>query len=122
MTYCREQLQSSGSTTASAASESVEQAIAQLIEGDFHSRWDSAKQFSRQFAELNGRLSPAETHHTLTHLIHHLQTQQDPETQWFLIRILSQFDQPMVVQAIAQLLASTPDEDLQIEAGKPSPS
>ncbi|MEL6605871.1 MAG: HEAT repeat domain-containing protein [Cyanobacteria bacterium J06614_10] len=88
----------------------VDQALETLKEGDFHSRWDSAKQFSRQFAHLGDR--------TVPHLIGHLQNQNDPDIQWFLIRILSQFDRPAVVEAIAHLLLSSPNEDIQIEAGK----
>ncbi|MEL6468483.1 MAG: HEAT repeat domain-containing protein [Cyanobacteria bacterium J06623_4] len=92
----------------------VDQALETLKEGDFHSRWDSAKQFSRQFAHLGDR--------TVPHLIRHLRSQSDPDIQWFLIRILSQVGRSemidAVVEAIAHSLLSSPNEDIQIEAGK----
>ncbi|MGC1309796.1 MAG: HEAT repeat domain-containing protein [Phormidesmis sp.] len=88
----------------------IEQAIAQLTQGDFHAKWDSSKRFSQQFAEWGDRAIPP--------LIHHLKTTPNPENQWFLIRALSQFDQPAVVEALAEILATTPEEDLQTEAIK----
>ncbi|MEL6159960.1 MAG: HEAT repeat domain-containing protein [Cyanobacteria bacterium J06627_32] len=93
-----------------ALEKAIDEALEPLIKGDFHSRWDSAKQFSRRFAHLGDCIVP--------YLIHHLQSQSDPDIQWFLIRILSQFDRPAVVEAIAHILVSSPSEDLQVEAGK----
>lgn len=40
------------------------------------------------------------------------------ENQWFLIRALSQFNHPQVIEAIAQLLVTTAEVDLQQEAVK----
>lgn len=88
----------------------IEQAIAQLADGDFHSKWDSAKRFSKQFADWGDRVIP--------HLIDRLQTTTNPEDQWFLVRILGQFDRPEVIEVIAHLLTSTPHDDLQMEATK----
>jgi len=88
----------------------IDEAIAQLIEGDFHSRWDQAKQFSKKFASWGDRVVPA--------LINQLNIQQDPDAQWFLVRMLSQFDRPEVVSAIANLLVTTQNEDVKLEASK----
>ncbi|MEM9090344.1 MAG: HEAT repeat domain-containing protein [Cyanobacteria bacterium P01_F01_bin.53] len=88
----------------------IEEMVAQLSQGDFHSKWDSAKRFSKQFAEWGDRIVP--------HLINQLESTSNPEDQWFLVRILSQFDTPEVVAAIAHILTTTPDEDLQVEATK----
>ena len=88
----------------------IAEAIEQLAVGDFHSQWDYAKQFSRQFAQWGDRIIPP--------LIYQLKTQQDPDTQWFLIRILSQFEHPTIVTALAQLLVTTHSEELQIEVSK----
>ncbi|MEO0770636.1 MAG: HEAT repeat domain-containing protein [Cyanobacteria bacterium J06649_4] len=88
----------------------IERAIAHLVAGDFHQRWDRAKQFSRKFASWGDRVVPS--------LIQQLHSQKDPDTQWFLVRILSQFDCADTVKAIAQILVSTPSETLQVEASK----
>ncbi|MEL7512721.1 MAG: HEAT repeat domain-containing protein [Cyanobacteria bacterium J06554_3] len=93
----------------------IAQAIAELTENDFHQRWDKAKRLSRRFAEWGDRAVPA--------LIHHLKEQSinnagDPEIQWFLIRILSQFDYPEVVEAIAHLLTTTPHDEIRTAASK----
>ncbi len=85
----------------------VAKAVEQLSAGDFHSRWDYAKQFSQQFEPWGDRIIPI--------LIHHLETHSDVEAQWFLVRILSQFEHPSVVTALAQLLVTTSSEDLQLE-------
>ncbi len=86
----------------------IQQAIAQLTTGDFHRRWDSAKQCAKQFVEWgDGTIPP---------LIRQLQVETNPANQGFIVRVLSQFDRPAVIEAIAQLLVSTPDEDLQKEA------
>jgi len=93
-----------------APSKQIDRAIAQLMEGDFHSRWDQAKQFSKQFASWGDRAVPA--------LIDQLNAQQDPDAQWFLVRLLSQFDRPEVVGAIANLLVTSQNEDVKLEACK----
>ncbi|MEO1622825.1 MAG: HEAT repeat domain-containing protein [Cyanobacteria bacterium J06632_3] len=88
----------------------IAQAVEQLASGDFHSRWDYAKRFSQQFAHWDDRIIPP--------LIEQLRIQHDPDTQWFLVRILSQFEHPDIVAALAQLLVSTRSEELQIEVSK----
>ncbi|MGB3294159.1 MAG: HEAT repeat domain-containing protein [Phormidesmis sp.] len=92
------------------AERQIEQAIAQLIEGDFHSKWDSTKRLDRQFAQWGDRPIP--------YLIRRLESSTDTENQWFLVRALGQFDHPAVVEALAQLLMTTPAADLQLEATK----
>ena len=88
----------------------IEQAITPLITGDFHSKWSHAKQFAKQFAHWGDRpISP---------LIHHLHSSRDIENQWFLIRTLSQYNHPTVVEALANFLVTTPVEELQLEATK----
>jgi len=88
----------------------ITQAIAQLTKGDFHRKWDSAKQFSKQFAQWGDK--------TIPHLIAALEVTTDSESQWFLIRVLSQYDRPEVVVALMNILATTPDEELQAETSK----
>ncbi|MGB3300247.1 MAG: HEAT repeat domain-containing protein [Phormidesmis sp.] len=88
----------------------IEQAIAPLITGDFHSKWSHTKQFSKEFSHLGDR--------PISSLIHHLHSSLDPENQWFLIRTLGQYDHPIVVEAIANFLTITPVEALQLEATK----
>ena len=93
-----------------AADPQIEQAIAQLIEGDFHSKWDRTKRLDQQFAQWGDRPIP--------YLISRLENSTDVENQWFLVRALAQFDHPKVVAALAHLLMTTAAEDLQIEAIK----
>lgn len=88
----------------------IEQAIAPLITGDFHSKWSHAKQFAKEFAHWGDR--------PISHLIHHLHSSSDIENQWFLIRTLSQYNHAIVVEAIANFLVTTPVEELQLEATK----
>lgn len=88
----------------------IEQAIAQLIEGDFQSKWDRTKRLDRQFAQWGDRPIP--------HLINRLEDSTDPENQWFLVRALAQFDHPVVVETLAKLLVTTAAEDLQLETIK----
>lgn len=88
----------------------IQQAIAQLTLGDFHQKWNSAKRLSAQFVEWGDRAIPL--------LIEQLKIETNPENQGFLIRILSQFNRPAVVEAIATLLVDTQDSDVQIEATK----
>ncbi len=88
----------------------IEQAIAPLITGDFHSKWSHTKQFAKEFAHLQNR--------PISSLINHLHSSSDIENQWFLIRTLSQFNHPTVVGALANFLVTTPVEELQLEATK----
>lgn len=97
-------------TTTETVVDPIEQAITQLLTGDFHSRWDQAKQFSRRFAQWGDRAVPV--------LISHLNAQEDPDAQWFLVRMLSQFDRPEVVSVIASLLVTTHSPELKTEASK----
>ncbi len=96
--------------TADTVAEAVDQAIASLEADDFHSQWERSKQISQQLTQWGDRAVP--------HLLDHLKTATEPDIQWFLVRLLSQFDQIEVIEAIAQLLATTQNEDLQIEARK----
>lgn len=91
----------------------MEQAIAQLTQGDFHRKWDSVKHFSRQFAQWGDRPIPA----LIAALERHIEV-ENTENQWFLIRALSQYDRPVVVEALAHTLITTPAEDIQLEAIK----
>ena len=101
--------ETSNVTTSEVASleSQIAKAVEQLSVGDFHSRWDYAKQFTQQFEPWGDRIIPI--------LIDHLETHSDVEAQWFLVRILSQFEHPSVVTALAQLLVTTSSEDLQLE-------
>lgn len=102
--------QSNADLESAEAERQIEQAIAQLTEGDFHSKWDGTKRLNRQFAQWGDRPVP--------YLISRLESSTDTENQWFLVRALAQFDHPTVVEALAQLLITTPAEDLQLEATK----
>ncbi|WP_346291280.1 HEAT repeat domain-containing protein [Sphaerothrix gracilis] len=84
-----------------APSGSVIAAIAELKAGDFQSRWEIAK----QLRELGLEAVPA-----LIDLMHDQSV--DWEIRWFAVRILGEFDQPPVVMALAQLLATSEDEAL----------
>ena len=88
----------------------IQQAIAQITTGDFHSRWDSTKQCAKQFAEWGDC--------SVLPLIERLQVESDPTNQGFLVRVLSQFNRADVAFVIAQLLIATPEQDVQIEATK----
>ncbi len=88
----------------------IEQAIAQITTGDFHHKWDSVRNFRKQFAHWDDRPIPF--------LIEHLNRSTDPENQWFLIRTLSHYDHPIVIETLASFLVATPVEDLQIEVTK----
>lgn len=88
----------------------IQTAIAQLTTGDFHSRWDSAKQCAKQFAEWGDCTIPP--------LIRQLQIEPDPANQEFIVRVLSRFNRPEVVEAIAHLLVTTAEKDLQKEVTK----
>ncbi len=91
-----------------AESAAIEEAIAPVLTGDFHSKWDSARSFSKQFAHWENLPVP--------HLIGHLNSSEDPENQWFLIRMLGRYDHPVVVETLASFLVTTPIEELQLEA------
>ncbi len=97
-------------TSVDAVAEAVDQAVASLEADDFHNQWERSKQISQQLTQWGDRAIP--------YLIDHLKTATDPDVQWFLVRLLSQFDQIEVIEAIAQLLATAQNEDLQIEARK----
>ena len=88
----------------------IQRAIAQLITGDFHNKWNNTKRLSSQFVEWGNLSVPP--------LIAHLQAESDPENQCFLIRILGQFDSPTAIEAIAQKLIQTADPDVQTAATK----
>ncbi|MEM8503725.1 MAG: HEAT repeat domain-containing protein [Cyanobacteria bacterium P01_D01_bin.1] len=90
--------------------DAIDQAIAHLEEDDFHTQWESAKQLSKQIAQWGDRSIP--------YLINHLQTATNPDIQWFLVRVLRRFDHIEVVEAIARLLTTTQNEDLQVEICK----
>ncbi len=96
--------------SAKSVAETIDQAVATLKEDDFHTQWESAKQLSQQISQWGDRPIP--------YLIDHLQTTTDPNVQWFLVRILSQFEQLEVIEVIAQLLTTTQNEDLQAEICK----
>lgn len=86
----------------------IEIALAQLVSGDFHNRWDKAKQFIKQFR----------SDRPIPFLVHQLKDSTDPEHQWFLVRILGQYNQPIVVETLAHFLVTTPEAELQAEATK----
>lgn len=75
--------------------------LTELKKGDFQSRWETAKQIP-DFGE------PA-----IASLVDLLQTNDaDPELQWFVARILGQYDHADAVVALVRLLQSTEDEDV----------
>lgn len=88
----------------------IEQAIAQITTGDFQHKWDSARSFSKHLARWDNRPIP--------YLIDRLNRSTDPENQWFLIRTLSHYDHPVVVETLASYLVTTTVVDLQIETTK----
>ena len=90
--------------------EQIEQAIAQITTGDFHHKWDSVRNFRKQFAHWGDR--------PISSLIERLNRSTDPENQWFLVRTLSHYDHPVVIETLASFLVATPVADLQIEATK----
>ncbi|MGB3199843.1 MAG: HEAT repeat domain-containing protein [Nodosilinea sp.] len=76
-------------------------AVAGLCAGDFHDRWDQA----RQVDDLGES--------ALADLLAVLQDEdQDWEARWFAARALGKLDHPDVVVALIQVFASTPDDDL----------
>jgi len=83
----------------------IQQALELLLAGDFHSRWDKSKRFVKRF----------QSDRPIPFLIQALQSSTEPEYQWFLIRILGEYDQPIVVERLAHFLVSTPEAELQAE-------
>lgn len=75
--------------------------LTELEKGDFQSRWETAKQIP-EFGE------PAISF--LVDLLH--KNVADPELQWFLARILGEFNHIDAVMALAQLLQNTEDDDV----------
>lgn len=75
--------------------------LSELERGDFQSRWETAKQIPN-FGE------PAIA--SLIDLLH--KTPTDVELQWFVARILGQFDHADAVMALVHLLQHTDDEDV----------
>lgn len=78
-----------------------------LYESDFGQRWEIAKLFPK----LGNR--------AITPLINLLEDETlDLEIRWFVGRILSQFDHPDCVIALAKLLQQTEEEDLSLMAAQ----
>jgi len=88
----------------------IDQAIAQLSTDDFHDQWIQAKRFVAQFAHWGDRSIPL--------LLKHLKAQRNPDIQWFLVRILSQFQHPSIVEALSELLMTTESEHLRSQVIK----
>lgn len=75
--------------------------LTKLEQGDFASRWETAKQIP-DFGE------PA-----ITFLVDLLQNNaDDPELQWFVARILGEFNHADAVMALTQLLQEADDDDV----------
>jgi HEAT repeat protein len=112
--HLEEQFQTSGIRPARTELETLSQwAIAVLCEGDFQDRWDVAKLFPRLEALA---AEPAESvkQLLLDPLLALLQDEEeDPDTRWFVARILGEFRQPAVLPALVHLLQTAPTEDLQ---------
>jgi HEAT repeat protein len=83
-------------------SSSIQQAIALLESGDFQARWEVAKLLPGfgvgAIAPLSALLSDPEL---------------DPEIHWFAARILGEFRHPEAIMALATMLQTSEDEDLQ---------
>jgi HEAT repeat protein len=75
--------------------------LAELEQGDFQSRWEIAKQIP-DFGEAAIA--------ALVDLLH--KTPEDPELQWFIARILGEFQHPESVIALVNLLESAEDEEV----------
>ncbi|MGB3309802.1 MAG: HEAT repeat domain-containing protein [Nodosilinea sp.] len=76
-------------------------AVVGLCAGDFHDRWDQA----RQVDDL-GEAALADLLAVLKN------DEQDWEARWFAARALGKLDHPDVVAALIQVFATTPDDDL----------
>nr|WP_290223940.1 HEAT repeat domain-containing protein [Trichocoleus desertorum] len=84
-------------------------AIAALSTGDFQSRWDIAKLFPT-LATAVSQVEQSEDWITAP-LIEIVQDDAaDVELRWFAVRILGQFNQPVVIQALVQLLQAEDTE------------
>ncbi|MBF2083769.1 HEAT repeat domain-containing protein [Thermoleptolyngbya sp. C42_A2020_037] len=112
--HLEEQLQTHGIRPALTELETLSQwAIAVLYEGDFQDRWDVAKLFPRLEA-LAAETSESVKQLLLDPLLALLQDEdEDPDTRWFVARILGEFRQPAVLSALVHLLQTAPTEDLQ---------
>ena len=75
--------------------------LSELEQGDFQARWETAKQIP-DFGESAIA--------SLVDLMHN--SADDHELQWFLARILGQFNHADAVIALVQLLQNTEDEDV----------
>ena len=77
-------------------------AIQSLVDGDFQSRWDAAK------------LVPKFGNAAIAPLIDLVQDEDcDDEVRWFAARLLGDFNTPEVVIALAELLQTAEDDELQ---------
>ncbi|NJL45652.1 MAG: HEAT repeat domain-containing protein [Leptolyngbyaceae cyanobacterium SM2_3_12] len=82
-------------------------AIESLQVGDFHGRWDSAKQVQAFGDEA------------IPELLSLVQDDdQDWDVRWFAARSLGQWDQPQVVAALVALFSKTNDDDLHSALGE----
>ncbi len=79
--------------------------LTELENGDFQSRWETAKQIP-EFGQ------PAIAF--LVDLLYN--NADDPELQWFVVRILGQFNHTDAVMALAQLLQETDDDVAEMAA------
>lgn len=81
--------------------QSLKLALQALRESDFQDKWEIAK----IIAKLGNEVIPP--------LIEILENEEtDLETRWFVVRILSQFDDPSVILTLVKLLRQTEDEEL----------
>lgn len=80
----------------------VAQWLDQLIDGDFHHRWEVSKSL---------KASPQEALEPLLELL--VSVEDDEELLWFIARLLGEIDHPQAVQALAQLLRQTEAPELQ---------
>ncbi|MFQ3615075.1 MAG: HEAT repeat domain-containing protein [Cyanobacteriota bacterium] len=114
--YLEEQLQTHGVRPRGSDLETLGQlAIAVLSEGDFQDRWDVAKLFPQLEAltALTPETSEFVEQLLLDPLVSLLQDEdEDPDTRWFAARILGEFRRPAVLQALIDLLKTSPAEDL----------
>ncbi|MBW4489311.1 MAG: HEAT repeat domain-containing protein [Trichocoleus desertorum ATA4-8-CV12] len=85
-------------------------AIAALSNGDFQSRWDIAKLFPTLATAVN-QAGQSEDWITAP-LIEIVQDDAaDVELRWFAVRILGQFNQPVVIKTLVQLLQDAEDTE-----------
>jgi len=74
--------------------------------GDFHSRWDLAKQISAWGEDSLGDLLDLLQDPTL-----------DQDSRWLVVRSLGQFDHPLVIAALVNLFASTDEDEMHAAIG-----